>query len=105
LIPQWSGRGSAPRGKNPPPSRAFGQYLCCRGRATDKDVVIFAAISTCAASRTILFAARARRVHVGKGVFPMKRIGSHLRSATSRIVRQLAQIADIAAASLPSVGA
>jgi hypothetical protein len=35
----------------------------------------------------------------------MKRIGSHLRWATSRIVRQLAQIADIAAASLPSVGA
>jgi hypothetical protein len=35
----------------------------------------------------------------------MKRIGSQLRSATSRIVRRLALIADIAAASLPSAGA
>jgi hypothetical protein len=35
----------------------------------------------------------------------MKRIGSQLRSATSRLVRRLAEIADIAAASLPSAGA
>jgi hypothetical protein len=35
----------------------------------------------------------------------MKRIGSQLRSATSRIMRRLVQIADIAAASLPSAGA
>jgi hypothetical protein len=41
----------------------------------------------------------------GKGVFSMKRIGSQLRSATFRIVRRLAEIADIAAASLPSAGA
>jgi hypothetical protein len=51
------------------------------------------------------YTGRARRVRSGKGVFPMKRIGSQLRSATSRIVRRLALIADIAAASLPSAGA
>jgi hypothetical protein len=42
---------------------------------------------------------------LAKAYSPMKRISSQLRSATSRIVRRLAVIADIAAASLPSAGA
>jgi hypothetical protein len=46
-----------------------------------------------------------RALTLAKAHSPMKRISFQLRSATSRIVRRLALIADIAAASLPSAGA
>jgi hypothetical protein len=78
-------------------------------RSGDGRVVIFAAVWTCLADRTILsFSAFLQGMIVSagaRGICDMQRLGSLLRSTRSRIGRRLALIVAIAAASLPAAGA
>jgi hypothetical protein len=90
--------------------RAVGSNKSTANRASDgARVAIFAAVSTVAPGGNMF---RATKLLVGRGFCPapegmgeMRRLGSLLSSAPTRIRRRLALIVAIAAASLPKAGA